>query len=48
MRKKIPKIVYSYINSKKAVKDNKRALNDETGKSVEDPGEIVKILINQF
>jgi hypothetical protein len=43
-----PKMVYSYMNSKKSVSDNKRALNDETGKTVEDPGEIVKILNNQF
>jgi len=43
-----PKMVYSYIISKKAVKDNRRAINDETGKRVEDPGEIVKILNNQF
>ena len=43
-----PKMVYSYINSKKTVKDNIRALNDETGKRVEDPGENVKILNNQF
>jgi hypothetical protein len=43
-----PKMVYSYMNSKKSVSDNIRALNDETGKRVEDPGEIVKILNNQF
>jgi hypothetical protein len=43
-----PKMVYSYMNSKKAVKDSIRALNDETGKRVEDPGEIVKILNTQF
>jgi hypothetical protein len=43
-----PNMVYSYMNSKKSVSDNIRALNDETGKRVEDPGEIVKILNNQF
>jgi hypothetical protein len=43
-----PKMVYSYMNSKKAVKDSIRALNDEKGKRVEDPGEIVKILNTQF
>ena len=36
------------MNSKKAVKDSIRALNDETGKRVEDPGEIVKIFNTQF
>ena len=41
-------MVYSYMNSKKAVKDSIRALNDETGRRVEDPGEIVKILNSQF
>ena len=41
-------MVYSYLNSKKAVKDSIRALNDETGMRVEDPGKIVKILNNQF
>jgi phosphopantetheine adenylyltransferase len=29
-----PKMVYSYMNSKKAVKDSIRALNDETGKEL--------------
>ena len=43
-----PKMVYSYMNSKKAIKDNIRALNDEAGKRVEDPDEIVKILNKQF
>jgi hypothetical protein len=43
-----PKMVYSYMNSKKAIKDTIRALNDENGKRVEDPSEIVKILNNQF
>jgi hypothetical protein len=43
-----PKMVYSYMNSKKAVRDSIRALKDETGKRVEDPGEIVKILNSQF
>ena len=46
--KKNPKMVYSYINSKKVIKDTIRALNDENGKRVEDTGEIVKILNNQF
>ena len=46
--KKNPKMVYSYMNSKKTVKDSIRALNDEIGNRVEDPGEIVKILNNQF
>jgi len=46
--KKNPKLVYSYMNSKKAIKDTIRALNDEKGKRVEDPCEIVKILNNQF
>ena len=41
-------MVYSYINSKKVIKDTIRALNDENGKRVEDTGEIVKILNNQF
>ena len=36
------------MNSKKTVKDSIRALNDEIGNRVEDPGEIVKILNNQF
>jgi hypothetical protein len=36
------------MNSKKAVKDSIRALNDEKGKRVEDPGEIVKILNTKF
>ena len=36
--KKNPKMVYSYMNSKKAVKDSIRALNDEMGNRVEDPG----------
>jgi hypothetical protein len=36
------------MNTKKVVKDNIRALNDKTGKRVEDPREIVKILNNQF
>ena len=36
------------MNSKKAIKDTIRALNDENGKRVEDPSEIVKILNNQF
>ena len=43
-----PKMVYSYMNSKKAIQDNIRALYDETGKRVEDPDEIVKILNKQF
>lgn len=46
--KRDPKRVYSYINSKKAVKDNIRALNDEMGNRVEDQSEKVKILNNQF
>jgi hypothetical protein len=46
--KKNPKMVYSYMNSKKAVSESIRALNDETGKRVEDPCEIVKILNDQF
>ena len=33
------------MNSKKTVKDSIRALNDEIGNRVEDPGEILK---NQF
>ena len=41
-------MIYAYVNSKKAVKDNIRALNDENGKKIEDPAEIVKILNNQF
>ena len=46
--KKYPKMVYSYINSKKVIKDSIRALYDEEGKRVEDPGKIVNILNNQF
>ena len=46
--KKNPKMIYAYVNSKKVVKDKKRALNDENGKKIEDPAEIVKILNNQF
>ena len=45
MRKKNPKMLYAYVNSKKVVKENIRALNDENGKKVEDPAEIVRILI---
>ena len=41
-------MLYAYLNSKKIIKDNIRALNDEGGKKVEDPAEIVKILNNQF
>ena len=32
--RKNPKILYAYLNSKKIVKDNKRALNDENGKNL--------------
>ena len=39
---------YAYAKSKKVVKDNIRALNDENGIRVEDPAEIVRILNNQF
>ena len=46
--KKNSKLVYSYMNSKKAIKDTIRGLNYEKGKRVEDPCEIVKILNNQF
>ena len=46
--KKNPKMIYAYVNSKKVVKDKKRVLNDENGKKIEDPAEIVKILNNQF
>ena len=41
-------MVYSYINSKKAVKDNIRALNDKNGIRVEDPAQTVRILNEQF
>jgi len=41
-------MVYSYIDSKKTVKESIHALNDEMGNRVEDPREIVKILNNQF
>jgi hypothetical protein len=41
-------MVYSYMNSKYAVGESIRALNDETGKRVENPCEIVKNLNNQF
>ena len=43
-----PKMLYAYVNSKKVIKDNIRALNDENGIKVEDPAEIVRILNNQF
>ena len=46
--KKNPKMVYSYVNSKKVVKDNIRALIDENGVRTEDPSEITKILNKQF
>ena len=36
------------MNSKKVIKDNIRALNDENGKRFEDPTQIVKILNDQF
>ncbi len=36
------------MNSKKAVKDSIRSLNDVRGKRVKDPGAIVKILNSQF
>ena len=48
MQKKNPKRLYSYLNSKKVIKDNIRALNDENGKRIEDPTQIVKILNEQF
>ena len=41
-------MIYAYVNSKKVVKDKKSVLNDENGKKIEDPAEIVKILNNQF
>ena len=41
-------MVYSYINSKKAVKENISAINDEMGKRVYESGKIVKILNNLF
>ena len=46
--KKNSKMLYAYVNSKKVVKENIRALNDENGKKVEDPAEIVRILNHQF
>ena len=45
---KNPKMVYSYVNSKKTVRDSIRAFIDENGKRVEDKAEIVKMLNDQF
>ena len=46
--KKNPKMVYSYVNSKKVVKENIRALIDENGMRTESPSEITRILNKQF
>ena len=46
--KKNPKLVYSYVNSKKVVKENIRALIDENGMRSESPSEITRILNKQF
>ena len=43
-----PKLVYSYINSKRTVRDNIRALTDKDGVTKEDGSDIVNILNDQF
>ena len=42
------KLVYQYVNSKKVVKNEIRALNNKDGVRVEDPAEIVNILNDQY
>jgi hypothetical protein len=41
-------LIYSYINSKREIKDDIRAIKDNSGIITEDKCEIVNILNNQF
>jgi hypothetical protein len=41
-------MVYSYLNSKKVIKDGIRALNEGDGRRADDPKRIVEILSDQF
>ena len=41
-------MVYSYVNSIKAIKDSIRALEDDEGKREKDPLKIVTMLSDQF
>ena len=43
-----PKMAYSYVNSKKTIRDSIRALEDDESKRVEDPHRIVTMLSDQF
>ena len=46
--KKNPKMVYSYVNSKKTIRDSIRTLEDDEGIRVEDPQRILTMLSDQF